>query len=98
MQRPTAALAFSDMRAIQTIQLAGEAQRVESNVEEQDIFAMLMMQRHKKRDWSPPVLKLYERGFSREIAIIHVVPHELTYANFKASLADRYKPFFQKVI
>jgi nitroimidazol reductase NimA-like FMN-containing flavoprotein (pyridoxamine 5'-phosphate oxidase superfamily) len=92
------ALAFTNEAAMETVQLTGTAERVESYEDEQRIFYKLMTQRYATPGWPPPALSMFERGDSRELAVIRISPMELSYANFQKLSNGRYRPFFHKVL
>lgn len=98
LQQPVVAMAFSHEHAVQMIQLCGVAQRVDDLQHEQSVLHDLMKLRYDDPNWPPPPLQLFERGATNEIAVIQVVPTELTFADFQPSDTGRYKPFFYKII
>jgi hypothetical protein len=69
-------------RTMATIQLIGDARRVEPYAVVQRIFIRLMAKRDKSYDWSPPAPKLYESGATGELAIIRVTPVSLAMPTF----------------
>lgn len=95
---PIVALTFSNEISITTVQLTGAAERVENFKTEQDVLRELFAYRHGDPNWPMPPIKLFERNMTNELAVIKVVPNEMTYGSFAASKAGRYQPFFEKVI
>ncbi len=98
LESPYVAMAFQNEENVQMLQLTGKAQRVNDLYIEQKILLELMQRRYLDPDWPPPPFKLFTRGSTNEIAIVKVIPAEMTYANFKTSKIGKYKPFFQKII
>lgn len=98
MERSTVALAFYDEPQVQMIQLTGIAERLEDMQEEQKVMSQLMKLRFGDPSWPLPTVQMFNRGTTREIAIIKVTPSEMTYASFSTPETGRYKPVFQKII
>jgi hypothetical protein len=65
---------------------------------EQEILQKLFILRFTNKNWPMPVIKMYESGLASEIALLKVVPTEMTYANFETKPENLYRSFFQKVI
>jgi general stress protein 26 len=100
---PKVAMTISNEKTVSTVQLTGMASRVEDYLEEQQILFELLRSRYKEDpNWQPPPLKMFERGETNQIAIIKVVPYELSYGNFELAYTGektkQYTPFFQPVI
>jgi uncharacterized pyridoxamine 5'-phosphate oxidase family protein len=97
--QPKVAMAFTDEKGLKTIQLTGAAERVNSLKLEQTIWHDLMRFRLPWAEQGPvPAIQLFERGATNELAIIKVMPYEMTFANFEKMANGRYNPFFQKII
>ncbi len=96
--QPIVAMTFTNEGKLESVQLTGRAERVESLQDEQAILYELMSLRHEGQDWPLPPIKQYERGAASELAVIKVIPTELTYANFTPAAAGKYQPFFHQVI
>jgi general stress protein 26 len=98
MVNPTVALTFLDELGMATIQLMGQAERVQNLELEQEVLHDLITYRYGDPNWPVPPVKLFEQGSTNELAIIKVTPYEMTYANFETSITGRYKPFFTKIL
>lgn len=98
LQQPVVAMAFSHENSVQMVQLSGRAERVEDLREEQSLLHDLMKLRYNDPNWPLPPMRLFERGATTEIAVIRVVPTELTFADFQSKGIGRYQPFFYKII
>ena len=96
--RPTVAMTFNNEKDMTTLQLTGVAGRIETLSIEQEILRELILIRYGEPNWPVPPVKLFEHGVTNELAIIKVVPHEMTFANFETTDKGRYKTFFQKII
>lgn len=97
-KKPIVSMAFYNEPSLDTVQLMGEAERVDDLDKEQAVLFELIKLRHKEPRWTVPPIKMFERGATNELAIMRVQPNEMTYATFKTLGNGRYKPFFQKVI
>lgn len=97
INHPTVAMAFINEEKLTAIQLTGTAERIENIQLEQDILHKLMTLRHQDPYWPLPTMQLFERGATNELAIIKVVPTEMTYANFE-NTGSKPKQFFQKIL
>jgi uncharacterized pyridoxamine 5'-phosphate oxidase family protein len=95
---PRVALCFTDEAAMRTIQLTGKATRVESLEMEQHVLYELIKLRYGEPDWPVPPIKMFERGTTMELAIVKVVPAQVTLASFKTLPGGRYEPFYIKVL
>lgn len=97
--QPTIAIAFTNERHLQSVQLTGKAERVEDFKLERELWYELILLRRPQRTQRPsPALQMFERGSTNELAIIKVVPTELTFANFEEQPDGRYKSFFEKIL
>jgi general stress protein 26 len=97
-QRPEVGLAFYNESKLQMIQLSGVARRVDEIELEQEIMHDLMRFRYNDSNWPLPTVQLFERGATNEIAVIEVVPTEMTFADFETEHAGQYHPIFQKIL
>jgi uncharacterized pyridoxamine 5'-phosphate oxidase family protein len=98
MKHPTVAMAFINEVGMAVIQLSGVAERIESLEFEQSVLYDLAKQQPQDLNGSMPTLKMFEQGLTSELAIVKVIPTEMTYANFAAPKTGKYKEFFQKII
>lgn len=98
LQNPMVAIAYGDEVKTSTVQLCGVAKRVDNLREEQKILNDLFLIRFGEKNWPLPPAKLFERGFTNELAIIKIKPIEMTFANFETLARGRYRPFFTKII
>lgn len=92
------ALAFWNEKTLATVQLTGNVTRVDDLEKEQELMYKLLTLRFHEKNWPNPPMQMYERGASRELAVLQVTPSELTYATFETKPNGRYQPFFHKVI
>lgn len=92
------AMSIYNRQRMQTIQLTGTAKRVEKLDIEQEVLLELMKLRYRDPNWELPPLQLFNQGASNEIAVIKVVPKEMTFANFKTKKAGRYRAVFRRII
>ena len=98
MRHPTVAMIFTNENELTTLQLSGEAERIESMELEQEVLSWLMTHRKWDPQWALPTMQLFEHGATNELAIIKVVPSEMTLSNFRKDTSEQHRPFFQKVI
>jgi uncharacterized pyridoxamine 5'-phosphate oxidase family protein len=97
--QPTVAMAFTNEKDLETLQLSGKAAYLDSAEREQAVWAELMRLRIGRPDnVTLPVIQLFERGDTNEIVVIKVTPYEMTFANFEKTSDDRLKPIFRKVL
>ena len=100
IDHPTVAMAITDEAGLSTVQLTGQARRVNDLDLEETIQSEIRRRRSDGATWlsRAPGVQLFERGESRELAIIRVEPIEMTLANFSAGLPEQTQPLFQKII
>lgn len=98
MSQSQISMAFFNEKELTSIQLTGEAERVNRLDIEQSVLRKLILFRYKEPNWPVPPIKIFERGATNELAIIKVIPNEMVFANFTTTKTGRYKPFFKKVI
>ena len=98
IDRPTVAMAFSDRENIKTMQVTGKAKRVDDLAQEQKVLQDLMQYRYGEPNWPAPPMKLYEHGATDELAVIKVIPSEMTFADFATAKAADDVTFFHKII
>ena len=96
--KPTVAMAITDEAGMVTVQLTGKAERVESLKTEQMLLMELWSLRFNEAIWPIPAVQMFEQGATNRIAVIKIVPLEMTYATFKTQTSGKYQPFFLKVI
>lgn len=96
--QPIVAMTFVNEPTMESVQLIGTAERVESLKHEQAILYKLSVLKYTEHNWPSPPIKLYEYGTSQELAIMKVIPTELTYSNFSHGDTKLNIPFFQKII
>lgn len=92
--RTTVALAFYNEAHLQTLRLYGDAMRVNDMDIESQVFKELFTLRQD----SLPTLQLYEKHATNEIAVIRVVPTEITFADFHLTAASKNKAIFNKIL
>lgn len=96
---PKVAMVFSNEGELGTLQLTGKAEQIANMKKEQAVWQDLMRLRTPLSGRSPvPAIQLFERGATNELAIVKVIPYEMTFATFEQTTNDRYKPVFQKII
>ena len=95
---PIVAMTFIDEKNIATIQLTGSSERIQDMEIEQSVMRDLARLRYQDPNWPVPTLRLFDKGYTNELAIIKVIPAEMTFANFATSKTGKCKPFFQKII
>lgn len=94
----TVALAFFSESDMQTVQLTGQAERVDTLSVEQEILRQLIRLRFGEPNWPAPPIKMFEKGITNELAIVKITPVELSFGSFDTTKDGRYKPFFQEII
>lgn len=97
-RRPLYAMAFYDEETLTTVQLRGTASRIEDIALEQDILSDLTKLRFGRRHGLVPTIQLFESGASSELAVVQIIPTEMTLAIFDNERGTKYAAFFQKVI
>lgn len=98
MDYPIVGMAFHNEKDLTTVQLTGKAERINDFSQENKILYELLRLRGEEQDWTVPPIELFKRGATNELAIIKVVPTEMTHAAFKPLPNGRYKPIFTKII
>lgn len=91
-------MVITDEKTMETIQLTGTAERIENLVEESGALTRLWIADYRNPNWPGPAVKLFESGHSVQLAVVKVVPLEMTYASFERQKNGRYVSFFEKVI
>ena len=91
-------MVMTDEKTMETVQLTGKAERIEDIKEENGALTKLWRADYKDPRWPGPAVKLYETGHSVQLAVIKVVPYEMTYALFEREDKGRYGSFFEKII
>ena len=91
-------MVITDEQTMETIQLTGASERIESLKEESGALTKLWTADYKNPNWPGPAVKLFESGHSVQLAVVKVVPHEMTYAVFERQDKGKYGSFFEKVI
>jgi general stress protein 26 len=91
-------MVITDEDTMETIQLTGAAERVENLEEENEALTKLWTADYRNPNWPGPAVKLFESGHSTQIAVVKVVPREMTYAVFKKRDKGKYGSFFEEVI
>lgn len=91
-------MVITDEETMETVQLNGVAERIENLEEESEALMKLWTADYKNHNWPGPAVKLFESGHSVQLAVIKVVPQEMTYAVFKKQANGKYGSFFEKVI
>ncbi len=91
-------MVITDEVTMETIQLTGAAERIENSKEESEALTKLWTADYKNPNWPGPAVKLFESGHSVQLAVVKVVPQEMTYAVFKRQDEGKYVSFFEKVI
>ena len=91
-------MVITDEETMETIQLTGAAERIENLKEEGGALTKLWTADYKNPTWPGPAVKLFESGHSVQLAVVKVVPHEMTYAIFEKQDKGKYGSFFEKVI
>ena len=94
----TVSMAITDGETMTTVQLTGEAERIEDFKAEQELLFEIWSLRFNEATWPSPSAQIFEHGFTNEVAVIKVRPTELTYATFKPQKDRKYQPFFHKII
>lgn len=92
------AMVISDEQTMETIQLSGTAERIENFEEERGVLSKLWTADYRNPNWPGPAVKLFESGHSVQLAVVKVVPQEMTYAVFERQDKGKYGSFFEKVI
>jgi|GEM_PF-1647070 len=95
---PVIAMAITDEGTMATLQLTGQAIRVEELDVEQGLLFELWSLRFNDKIWPIPTVRLLESGATNDLAVIKVTASEMTYANFKITPEGKYQNFFQKII
>jgi len=80
---PTVSMVITDETTMETVQLSGVAERIENPTEESANLTRLWTADHRNPNWPGPAVKLFEAGHSVQLAVVKVVPNEMTYALFK---------------
>jgi general stress protein 26 len=91
-------MVVADEVTMETIQLRGYSERIEDFKEENSILTKLWTVDYKGSNWPGPAVKLYESGHSVQLAVVKVVPEEITYAMFQKQDDGRYQSYFHKII
>lgn len=91
-------MVITDEKTMETIQLTGAAERIENLEEEGVALTKLWTADYRNPNWPGPAVRLYESGHSVQLAVVKVVPQEMTYAVFERQDKGKYGSFFEKVI
>lgn len=91
-------MVVTDEVMMETIQLTGTAERLENLEEESKALTKLWTADYRNPNWPSPAVKLFEAGHSVQLAVVKVVPQEMTYAVFERQDKAKYGSFFEKVI
>ncbi len=91
-------LAFFDELNMETVQITGQVERVGRLSVEQEVLRELIQLRYGEPNWPVPPIKMFEKKITNELAILKVIPTELTYGSFGTAKDGRYQPFFEEVI
>ena len=91
-------MVITDEETMETIQLTGAAERIENLEEEGRALTKLWTADYRNPNWPGPAVKLFESGHSVQLAVVKVVPQEMTYAVFERQNKGKYGSFFEKII
>ena len=97
-KQPMVSMVITDEKTMETIQLTGTAERIQNLNDESGALTKLWTVDYRNPNWPGPAVKLYESGHSVQLAVVKVVPQEMTYALFERQDKGKYRPFFEKVI
>lgn len=97
LAHPVVALSLTDESNLAVMLIKGRAERVEQLDLEQQIMHRLLVDEKAKALRTLPSIQLFHNGYTNEVAIIRIVPSEITYANFLGNESNS-KPIFQKII
>jgi len=99
VNQPKVGMSFVSEKTMEAIHLTGVAERVNDLESEQSIWFELMKLRSPDTANEPvPVVQMFERGATGEVAIIKVTPYEMTFATYQKAKEGHYIDFWQKVI
>ena len=91
-------MVITDENTMETIQLTGVAERIEDLKEESGALTKLWTADYGNPNWPGPAAKLFESGHSVQLAVLKVMPLEMTYASFEKRENGNIKSFFEKII
>lgn len=91
------AVVITDTQVMETVQMTGIAGRIEDMHEESAMLSKLWKSGYTAGRASP-IVKMYEAGHTRELAVIRIAPLEMTHAVFDRGYGEAPEPFFYKVI
>ena len=80
------------------VQLTGVASFITENEKEQKIIMDLWRKDFDTLSWPAPPIKLFEAGYSNELAVVKILPKKMTYINFDSTANAARGVYFEKVI
>lgn len=98
VSNPEVAMVFSNENTMETLQLTGRVSRINDVKLEQEIFHDLMQIRYNEPVWPLPSVKMYEHHSSSELAVLKVVPDEMSYADFSKQKDGTHESYFLKIL
>lgn len=95
---PIVALSFARERSLESILVRGKAERINKPELEQRILGSLLSDKTSGKLRPLPPMQLFDEEYTNEVAIVKVVPFEITYAKFASHTGKGNLPIFQKII